>query len=60
MKEAGMEVASAQERLNAVQDQARENDALVNTLGEDLTILKEKIKEAREKASRVRRNFHVL
>jgi hypothetical protein len=54
VREAGVEATSARNRLKAVQTQANKNDPVIETLGKDLTILKEKIKEAREKVSKVR------
>ncbi|KRZ89656.1 Laminin subunit alpha-2 [Trichinella sp. T8] len=48
------EVLRARERLNRVRTQADNNDQKVFDLNNKLSLLKEKIKEAREKASKVK------
>lgn len=54
VREAAQKVAAAQDRLNDVKRLTKENADRINDLGVNLNALKEKIKEAREKASRVR------
>ncbi len=48
------EAKKAAEQLIKMQDQAGKNEKAVDNVGERLALLKEKIQEARDKASKVR------